>query len=159
AARGAAFFGAAAFFFGAGAFFRTFFLTGDFFFAGDFFALTLALPFFFTAAMAPPERMERCNPSRRQRTYQRNSARTASAIAPPSSRCWSASRWTPSTRLDGVTAPASKKWQPSSAATLRYSPARPADFAPAPANFGAIGPLGSPIGGGATTSTGGTGMP
>src|SRR5262249_43807174 len=104
-------------------------------------------------------RMERCNPSRGRRTYQRRSARTVSAIASPSVRCWSASRCTPSTRLDGVTVPASKKWQPSSALTFRYSSARPLDFAPPPANLGAIGPFGSPIGGGAITSTGGTRMP
>src|SRR5215831_19159597 len=103
--------------------------------------------------------MERCNPSRERRTYQRSSARTAFAIASPSAACWSASRCTPSTRLDGVTVPASKKWQPSSAHTLRYSSARPRDFAPPPSNLGAIGPFGSPIGGGAITRTGGTGMP
>src|SRR6185369_3881219 len=65
----------------------------------------------------------------------------------------------PSTRLVLVTLPASKQSQLNSAETVLYALANPADRCSAPANFGAMVPLGREIGGGHTTRTGGTVMP
>ena len=41
--------------------------------------------------------------------YNRFATRAATAL--PKATCWLASKWIPSTRLAGVTLPASKKWQ------------------------------------------------
>ena len=58
-----------------------------------------------------------------------------------------------------VTVPASKNPHPSSAATAEYAAGMPTHFSRAPSNFGAIGPLGSWIGGGETMRMPGTAMP
>ena len=55
--------------------------------------------------------------------------------------------------------PASKKAQLFSCATQASCSAKPAHFTSPPANLSAMAPAGVPIGGGATSRTGGTGMP
>ncbi|MNT18899.1 hypothetical protein D3C72_1541260 [compost metagenome] len=73
--------------------------------------------------------------------------------------CASASRCTPSTALLWMTVPASNIGQPSCAQTSATACGRPVHLCSPPANLGASGPRGVRIGGGTTTSTGGTGMP
>src|SRR5690242_11044976 len=65
----------------------------------------------------------------------------------------------PSTRLDAVTLPASKKKHPRAAPISRYACARPEHLNSAPSNFGAIGPCGARIGGGHRIRIGGIGIP